>query len=277
MNKKLNPQLIKDTEYFLKKDVTKVLDKYKTQGKLTPKLDGVRLILEVKDKKILKAYTRTLFEYSKHIPHLQKAFDNNMGFILPIDNKDKLYYDIELCFGSQRPYSDVSGWLAKKEPEWDSDLLLFPLAILKKNKDDVYERNYDECSTILSANFARKWTKNYVTKVNTDGYIFYKEEGLVVYQSGKRTPNLVKIKRIEEATGTLKEWVMGDGKHYNILTKVILDVDGKDVTVTVTGKLHERFMDKLNFQRGKQIAFTYEEITTKGGYRSPRVELEKII
>lgn len=244
INKAFGYQFIEFYEPMLAYSLEKVLNKIgETEVYVTTKLDGVRCLIVCHENGEKKAYSRNGLElegYEDFLPQLQ--LEN--GYIY---DGELLYFDDSLQSDARfRKTSEITRTKGKK----DKDLLvynIFDLLPLSEFEEGVSKLPYSKRREILDTMVENKYQKIvkvlYKGKFNNtlfsllDEVVENGEEGLMLntadglYEVGKRSKNILKMKKFHDVDIYCIGVEEGTGKHKGKLGSIIVDYKGYDVKV----------------------------------------------
>jgi len=94
------------------------------------------------------------------------------------------------------------------------------------------------------------------------------------YQKGKRTRDLLKVKKFEDAEFTITDVLEGDGNHSGLATKVEIDDNGVKVYPSMTGRAEfkQLVLKQKDEYIGGQVTVKFFGRTLDGSLRHPSVK-----
>jgi len=244
---------------------------------LQPKLDGVRCVAS-KDGLFTRKGEKII-----GVPHIAE------GLAEFFTNND-IQLDGELYLHSV-DFNELSGNI-RREPENDSEEQAENRAKIKYFvydiiSDDPYRDRF-EVLTMLCSSFPDK-VYNLVggvvhsrTEIETkhDNFVVSGYEGAILrnieapYQPGKRTRDLLKVKKFEDAEFIITGVLEGDGNHSGLATKVEIEDNGVKVYPSMTGRneFKQLVLEEKDEYIGGQVTIKFFGRTPDGSLRHPSVK-----
>lgn len=244
---------------------------------IQPKLDGIRCIASKEG-----LFTRK-GEKILGVPHIEERL-----------NKFFEYVDIKLdgeLYVHNEDFNNISGTI-RREPDKDNEeQALFRSSIEYFVYDIVSEEPYVNRVIILdmvASDFPTKVYNLARTKISNreeieilhDSYVSNGYEGAILrnlqakYQSGKRTRDLLKVKKFEDAEFTITDILEGEGNHSELATKIEIEDNGIKVYPSMTGRAEfkELILKEKDQYIGGQVTVKFFGRTPDGSLRHPSVK-----
>jgi DNA ligase-1 len=235
------------------------------------KLNGVRLIVEVKNGKVtLWSRKRTRIT---GLPHIQKGYEQVFK-----DVPGTFVFDGE-CYRHGWPLQKISGFCRSKEPKdgyWELWHYVYDMpsveGVWTDRRDrlqdfyDLYLKNTDVCSLVTSQTVSSEdeaWELH-------DLYVKFGYEGAILrqfdytYEFGKRSQGLAKLKKFQDAEFLIVGCNEGVGKFAGCAVFTCKTDEGKTFECCAPGSLEERakYFQNKEVCVGKQLTVRYFELST---------------
>lgn len=244
INKTFGYQFIEFYQPMLANALEKVLDKIgETEVYATTKMDGNRALIVCYNDGSRKAFSRNGLELEGYEEFLSELELEN-GYI----------YDGELLYSDDTLKSDVrfrkTSEITRTKGKKDKDLLvynIFDLIPISEFEEGVSKLSYSKRREILDTMVENKYQKIvkilYKGKFNNtlfsllDEVVENGEEGLMLniadglYEVGKRSKNILKMKKFHDVDIYCVGIEEGTGKHKGKLGSIIVDYKGYEVKV----------------------------------------------
>jgi ATP-dependent DNA ligase len=242
---------------------------------IQPKLDGIRLLVQVTDSGI-KCISRTgkLFENLKHI-------ENE---IRKLNLENDIYLDGEL-FTFSIPFEEISGLCRKQEKVPEVDILQFHIFdIFKmKNIDEPFSKRLCNLNEIQNTITNKKLTKIVVVKTTLchdknemiqqhQEYMIESYEGVILrnkngaYQPGYRNKNLQKYKEFTDEEFEIIGAESGVGLEQDCAIFTCVNTNGDKFSVRPRGsrELRKEYLKDIENIKGKYLTVRYQNLSESG-------------
>ena len=242
-----------------------------------PKLDGVRCIAS-KDGLFTRKGEKIL-----GVPHIEENLKPFFGLYDIILDGELYIHEVE--------FNELNGTI-RRDPEEDdkdqtkvrSSIKYFVYDIVDTETEYEYrasvlkslESNLPEGILNLNSNIAAD--KETVDKLH-DYYVSLGYEGVMVrtkhalYQPGKRSKDLLKVKRFTDSEFTIVDILEGEGNNSGIAAKVAIEDNGVTVFPNMTGSWDfcKEVLEQRDEYLGGQVTVKYFGRTPDGSLRFPAV------